>query len=278
MPAEDLWTYKAIGKRGTEITGYPAISVFHDFKYHPKEVITGVFDDWLYEHLGMYGWTVEIWCPQRQAGITEFKPIEWGREHPFEDDLKMLKWSDEVLNGQGYIDWKPFHHDQLGDIEIGGWDVQYCFRNPPPHLLEKEIAPLSDWAIFHALIAPELKLASAEAIPLGAGAYKVRLLVDNIGWLPTYVSRKALERKTSRGVTAEIELPAGATLQSGKSRIDCGQLEGRCYRGPVPYGWTADTSTERAKIEWVVTGKSGDTVNVTVKHDRAGVIRTSVTL
>ncbi len=278
MPAEDLWTYKAIGKKGTEITGYPAISVFHDFKYHPKEVITGVFDDWLYEHLGMYGWTVEIWCPQRQAGITDFKPIEWGREHPFDDDLKMLKWSDDVLKGEGYIDWKPFHHEQLGDIEIGGWDVQYCFRNPPPHLLEKEIAPLSDWAIFHALISPELKLASAESIPLGEGAYKIRVLVDNTGWLPTYVSRKALERKTSREVIAEIELPAGAALQSGKSRIEAGQLEGRCYRGPVPYGWTADTSTERAKIEWIVTGKPGDTVNITVRHDRAGVVRTSVTL
>ena len=84
MPAEDLWTYKEIGKRGTEITGYPAISVFHDFKYHPKEVITGVFDDWLYEHMGVYGWTVEIWCPQKQAGIEDFKPIEWNREHPFE--------------------------------------------------------------------------------------------------------------------------------------------------------------------------------------------------
>jgi murein tripeptide amidase MpaA len=278
MPAEDLWTYKAIGKKGTELTGYPAISVYHDFKYHPKEVITGVFDDWLYEHLGMYGWTVEIWCPQRQAGITEFKPIEWSREHPFEDDLKMLKWSDETLAGKGYIDWTPFTHPQLGEVEIGGWDVQYCFRNPPPHLLEKEIAPLADWAIFHALISPELKLASATATPVGDGAYKIQVLVDNIGWLPTYVSRKALERKTARGLVAEIALPEGAELQAGKVRQELGQLEGWCYKGPVPYGWTADASSERAKIEWIVTGKSGDQVDVTVRHQRAGVVRASITL
>ena len=36
MPAEDLWTFQTIGKVGTEMTGYPAISVFHDFKYHPE--------------------------------------------------------------------------------------------------------------------------------------------------------------------------------------------------------------------------------------------------
>ncbi|MDZ4768485.1 MAG: M14 family metallopeptidase [Chloroflexota bacterium] len=36
FPAEDLWVYQAIGAKGTEMTGYPTISVFHDFKYHPQ--------------------------------------------------------------------------------------------------------------------------------------------------------------------------------------------------------------------------------------------------
>ncbi|MEQ1882325.1 MAG: M14 family metallopeptidase, partial [Burkholderiales bacterium] len=56
MPAEDLWTYRTIGAKGTELTGYPAVSVFHDFRYHPKEVITGDFDSWMYEHRGVYAW------------------------------------------------------------------------------------------------------------------------------------------------------------------------------------------------------------------------------
>ena len=47
MPAEDLWLYKLFGKKSTELTGYPNISIFHDFKYHPKQVITGGFD-WIY--------------------------------------------------------------------------------------------------------------------------------------------------------------------------------------------------------------------------------------
>jgi hypothetical protein len=61
LPPEDLWTYQKIGERGTALTGYPNISVFHDFRYHPKEVITGAFDDWMYDHLGVFAWTVEIW-------------------------------------------------------------------------------------------------------------------------------------------------------------------------------------------------------------------------
>jgi murein tripeptide amidase MpaA len=73
MPSEDLWTYQAIGQKGTELTGYPNISVFHEFLYHPKEVTTGAFDDWMYDHLGAFSWTVELWSPQRQAGITDYK-------------------------------------------------------------------------------------------------------------------------------------------------------------------------------------------------------------
>ena len=73
LPAEDLWTFQKIGKKGTDLTSYPNISVYHEFRYHPKEVITGVFDDWLYDHFGMFAWTVEIWSPQRQAGIKEYK-------------------------------------------------------------------------------------------------------------------------------------------------------------------------------------------------------------
>ena len=288
MPAEDLWTYQTIGKVGTEMTGYPAISVFHDFKYHPKEVITGVFDDWMYDHLGVYAWTVEIWSPQRQAGITEgfdkntkpggFKFIDWGRSHPVEEDLKMLHWSDTELEGKGFIDWTPFTHPQLGEVEIGGWDIQLAFRNPPTQALEKEIAPLADWAIWHALLAPQIALQSATAERLGDGAYLVRLVVDNTGWLPTYISKKALEKKAVRPLVAEITLPAGATLESGKIRQEIGQLEGRAYKSASPYGWTADPTSERAKIQWVIRANPGETVQLIARHERAGIVRAEVTL
>ena len=97
--------------------------------------------------------------------------------------------------------------------------------------------------------------------------------MDNVGWLPTYISKKALEKKAVRGVVAEIELPDGATLETGKKRVELGQLEGRAYKAVAPYGWTADTTQERIKIEWVVRGVPGSVVNVVVRHERAGMVR-----
>ncbi|GBC91567.1 Carboxypeptidase T [bacterium HR15] len=278
FPAEDLWTYQKIGAKGTEITGYPNISVFHDFKYHPKEYISGVFDDWMYDHLGVFAWTVEIWSPQRQAGITDYKFIDWYREHPVEDDLKLLKWSDEVLGGRGYVDWYEFEHPQLGKVELGGWDVMYAWRNPPPPFLEKEVALFPDWLVWHLLISPKLEIYEAKALPLGEGLYQVRLVVQNTGWLPTYITKKALEKKAVRGVIAEIELPEGATLRSGKPREELGQLEGRAYKPSAISSWNADPTEDRAKIKWIIHAPNKGVVKITARHERAGIVRAQLTL
>ncbi len=288
MPYEDLRVYNTLGDKGASLTGYPHCSVFHDFRYHPREVITGVFDDWCYDSLGIFAWTVEIWSPQRHAGILEgFAPgagqgkyrfTTWHRDHPLEEDIKMLEWSDSNLEGRGYVAWYPFEHPQLGPVEIGGWDVQLAFRNPPVRYLEREIAPLAEWAVWCALVSPRLELYAAEAVLLDAGVYKVRLAVQNTGWLPSYVSKRALERGVVRGVTAEIELPEGAVLQSGKQRVELGQLEGRAYKAASGFGWTMDATAERCVAEWVICGEAGSTIGLTARHDRAGVVRTEVRL
>ena len=276
FPAEDLWTYQKIGQQGKELTNYPAISIYHDFRYHPKDITTGGFDTWLYDHLGIFAWTVELWSPQRQAGIEEYKFIEWYREHPLEDDLKMLQWSDEKLGAKGYVDWYPFEHPQLGQVELGGWDRLYAFTNPPPDFLEQEVAPFSDWLVWHLLISPRLEFYEVRAKPLGEDSYQIRVVVHNTGWLPTYVTKKALEKKLVRGVICELGLPEGATLETGKLREELGQLEGRAYK-PV-FSDDEDFTEDRAKVEWVIRAPQGGTVDVTARHERAGTVVAQVEL
>ena len=43
--------------------------------------------------------------PNKEAGITDYEWIDWYRDHPVEDDLKLLKWSDEQCGGQAHVDW-----------------------------------------------------------------------------------------------------------------------------------------------------------------------------
>lgn len=284
LPPEDIWTFKALGKKGEEMTGYPAISNYHEFRYHPKEVITGVFDDWMYDHRGVYSWTTEIWSPQRQAGLTDYKYIDWFREHPFEDDLKLLKWSDEKLDGKGYIDWYPFDHPQLGPVELGGWDGIYAFRNPPPDFLEKEVQPLAEWVLWQAGCSPKLELRQIdlEAVPADAAAVatRVRVAVQNTGWLPTSVSKHAADKKLCRGVVGEIRVADRAPDTRGSAEPDWlvagllrevkGQLAGWNHVPTSGFGWHLDSTDDVAVFEWVV--KPG-TYEIEIRHERAGTVR-----
>ena len=279
LPAEDLWTYQKLGAKGTALTGYPNVSIYHDFKYHPKQVITGGFD-WIYDHLGMFMWAVELWAPMREAGIEEYAFVDWFREHPVEDDLTMLRWSDEVLNGKGYVDWYAFDHPQLGPVELGGWDRLYAFTNPPPEFLERELARFPEWLVWHLNIAPKLELLEASANHIAGDTYRIRVVAQNTGWLPTYVTKQALQKGVVRGVICELELPEGVTLHTGKLREELPQLEGRAYvtASPAAPGRAGDSTLDRVKVEWVVRAPDGGTVSVVARHDRAGVARATIDL
>ena len=281
MIPEDLWAIKRFSAFGAELTGYPAVSIWHDFKYHPKETIGGT-QDWLYEHLGALFWVVELWAPNREAGITDYKWIDWYREHPVEDDLKLLKWSDEQCAGQAHADWQPFLHPQLGAVEIGGWDKLNFWRNPPPHLREREVARFPAWMTQIALSLPKLELLRTEVRALGPDTWRIRFAVGNSGWLPAYVSKRALARKVVRGVMFEIHLPpndAAISLVGGKPRIEGPQLEGHAPKASLQaFLPNREITGDRAVVEWVVRAPKGTRLALTARAERAGVVRTEVVL
>jgi hypothetical protein len=93
------------------------------------------------------------------------------------------------------------------------------------------------------------------------------------------VSKRALEHKVVRGVFAEIVVPPGAELVTGKRREEIGQLEGKAYKHTGISFWPDyHVTDDRAKIEWVVRGKPGDAVDLVARHERAGTVRAAVVL
>jgi hypothetical protein len=154
----------------------------------------------------------------------------------------------------------------------------YAWSNPPPEFLEKEIARFPDWLVWHLLISPRLEIYEASVRRLDEYTYCIRLVVQNTGWLPTYVTQKALEKKRVRGCICEMELPDGATLEMGKLQVELGQLEGRAYKPSAPKRRQSDPTEDRAKVEWVVRAPAGGTVKLLARHQRAGVVRTEMTL
>jgi murein tripeptide amidase MpaA len=278
MAPEDLWAYQAMGRKGEELTGYPAVSIWHDYQYYPNQFISGTFD-WIYEHLGMFTWTIELWNPKKEAGIDDRNWIHWFRDHPIEDDVKVFRWAREIAPGEGHVDWRPYQHPQLGAIEIGGWQRAAVFSNPPPQLREREVARVPKWLIWMNLVGPKLELAEVEVKAHGAETWRVRLIVQNSGWLPTYVSKVALQRKQTRGVLAEIALHDGAQLVSGRPREAIGELEGWAYLHTGMSFWPGRTPTaDRGYAEWVVRAPAGARIELVAWHERAGRLTASAVL
>jgi hypothetical protein len=67
----------------------------------------------------------------REAGIDKYLYIDWFRDHPIADDLKIYRWNEAKLGGMAHVDWKAFDHPDLGAVEIGGWNRFHAFGNPP---------------------------------------------------------------------------------------------------------------------------------------------------
>ncbi len=279
METNDLWVFELMGERGKELTGYPCLSVFHGFRYHPKDVTTGAFDDWVYDHLGIFSFTIELWDLPGRAGVKDRHFIDWFRKHPHEEDVKILNWLEENGAAEPYVGWYTFEHPQLGAVEIGGYDQMYTWRNPPPDLMGEEAEKNTAYALSLADMLPRLSLHTLDVERLSdSGDFRVRLVVENSGFLPTHTSDQGRSRNAARPVRVELVLPESVRIQSGQEKTELGHLQGRSSRLSVSALYAASPTNNRAWAEWVLRGESGKVVEIKILSDRAGSLHETVTL
>ncbi|MBE0696435.1 MAG: carboxypeptidase [Anaerolineaceae bacterium] len=277
MDPADLELYKTIGAIGTRITGYRNVSTFHDFTYHPKYVSTGAFDDWAYDQLGAFAFTVELWDLPTEAGIKDRSLIHWFSKHPVEEDLQILKWVDENVGPDGYVQWRPFYHPQLGEVELGGWNTMFTWRNPPPALMEKEAERHTPFILSLADLLPQVSLHTLEAKQLNEKTWSITLVVENNGYLATYTSQQTKNRLIARPMVAELTLAVGKILV-GKERTEIGHLEGRSNKEGVSSVFGLSPTDNRGIVHWVVECPKGSTINIAVLSERGGKVSRSLIL
>ncbi|MGZ5712683.1 MAG: carboxypeptidase, partial [Caldimonas sp.] len=138
------------------------------------------------------------------------------------------------------------------------------------------------WMTTIALSLPKLELLRTEVRALGPDTWRVKLAVANSGWLPAYVTKRALQRKTVRGVVFEIHLPDGdpsVSLVSGKPRMEGPQLEGHAPKNSLnAFLPNREVTADRAVGEWVIRAPKGTRLALSARADRAGVVRAEVIL
>jgi murein tripeptide amidase MpaA len=287
LPRPDLALYKTIGAMATEITGYPTISVYEEFTPDPDQPRTGSLMQWSYDEMGIITFSTELWNPELAAGLE--KPAFYQvRGRSTDDEIKLLRYNDEHLGGKGFINWQSFDHPQLGQVEIGGWTHMFTFRNPPPrswatsekaqNFLYETIHTNCLFTLKHAACTPLLKMTQTQADSLGANLYKITAIIKNVGYLPTYMTQRALKHQFATPVTAALDITDGVELLMGAATQDLGHLAGRDERTATWSPWMREWHTSQRKVEWLVRASAGTTLTITAQAQRAGTQRQKVTL
>ena len=284
LPPLDVWVWNQLASIGTEMTGYPAHSVFEDFTWDPSDTMGGASDDFAYEHLGVFGWTTEFWDPIEAATGHRMSTHHW-YEGPSDDDaLAVLRWFDEQAAehdishaAEPFVDWYRFDHPQLGSVELGGWNHLHSWTNPPFHRLAAEVQGHAEFAIAQALAAPCIEITASAVEQVGDDTWKVEVGISNTGWLPTTVTARG--REFVGPLVAELssvgEVDVGVI--DGPSRRQLGQLSGAAA---ARLSRPNDGTPDRALATWLV--RTAEAVSavlaVDVAHPRAGRTRVEIEL
>jgi hypothetical protein len=287
MPPQDLEDYQAILAEGQPMTTYPQASVYHQFTtiepgLDPDEqpgARRGVFIDWAYVHFGAFSTTTELWTLEPFVneigwdGIPRDEPLFAipGRYNRPDVQAKVLEWldrheGDPRLAGQGFVDWAPFDHPTLGQVEIGGWS-RYWTRNPPPGPFFEEVAvDQARFAVVRALKLPRARIRAVEVESLGGDLWRVRARVTNEGWLDTSMAQ-ARRIGIARPDRVTLELPSGLSTDDELAQ----EFEFmRGTRGGIYESYYYG--------EWMVEGSEGTEFTVVLDSEKGGMDRVELRL
>jgi murein tripeptide amidase MpaA len=271
MGARDINLYKEIGKVGTEITGYPTISIYEEFTPDKSKPRRGGLMDWTYEEMGIISFGTELWDLEKAAGAE--KPSFYNL-YPANEEIqhKIYDYVTTTIGERGWRPWTTFEHPQLGTIEVGGMVNIWAYRNPPEAMLEQICRENVLFNLRHAAAAPQVRIDEFAVESLGANLHKVRAVVSNHGYLPTNLSDVALENGIAKPVQLALSVEGGTILMNPQS-VDLGHLAGRNERlypwSPWGHQWNPVTKS----AEWLIKMETAGTITVTSTSEKGGTTR-----
>jgi len=199
--------------------------------------------------------------PEKMAEMIEKMPRKPAAEEGEHPEAYILHWADAALPGKGFVDWTPFRHPDLGEVEIGGF-APFVKTTPPPSEMKPSLSFHTDFYIDLMGRLPELKIKETKVETLEDGLFQVTVYFTNEGWFPTSTAQGRRAR-AAWPIRVELEISGNQTLFSGR-KIET-----------IPFiGGSGDTK----KLEWIIHGKKGSRVTVTAGSPRLGSAAATIVL
>ncbi|OQX95045.1 hypothetical protein B6I21_07480 [candidate division KSB1 bacterium 4572_119] len=256
----DAYMYQILAVRGV-----------HILKYRPTlNGGVGQFPPWTYSMYGAPSFLIELWgIPADYDGDGRVSQKEG------------LRWVDEELDGEGWVNWQPYKHPQFGDIEIGGSYTKFMRRTPPGRYLEEHCLKNTRFHLYVASELPKLEITKAEFKPLygfsASGSGKKKVVKNSadlsankmgsgkgvIGWLDIEVRNfGVIPTATAQAVKVNVVRPDKLKIEGGKNFKILGRSDPENRLGKV-----ADFEDEKSnEIEiGYIGGRSGKNYRLLVK-------------
>jgi hypothetical protein len=219
--------------------------------------IWGVMIGWAYDHYGVFSWVPEM---------GSYAPFADYDEDGEASEEERLRWNDSEMDGKIFVDWTPYDHPQLGQVEIGGFVSKLYDPDrgsytsvmcTPGSVFEEFLAKHVEWNLWMASMSPRVQVTEVTATPEESGYWRVTAKVQNRGYLPTNVTEQAIRNETAKPVRVSISLD-GADLVFGDATQDVGHLAGN--------------RAEPVTVEWMIkgSGRGQPGVVVTAVSEKGG--------
>ena len=175
-------------------------------------------------------------------------------------DAKVLK-ALEAAGVEAFVDWAPFTHPTLGQVEIGGFSP-YATTNPPVAQVAELGAKHGEFLVKLAGMLPRVRIAGTEVEAHGGGIFTVTVHVQNEGFLPTSLQQGGTSRAV-QPTLVQIQVPPEDILTGADKSSRIPQLDG---------------SGSRETFTWVIRGREGSRVEILLRSDKGGTDTATVTL
>jgi hypothetical protein len=175
-------------------------------------------------------------------------------------DLRLLQWMD-AEKVDGFVNWAPFKHPTLGDVEIGGFKP-YVTVNPPAAKIADLGAAHAKFVVHLMSLFARVAIARPEVTALGGGLYRIKADVENAGFLPTAMAQGVTARSV-KPVMVQLGVPPESIITGAEKTSLIPALAG---------------SGSRQSFEWVIKGKPGSTVTLKAVSQKGGIDTATLTL
>lgn len=196
--------------------------------------------------------------PLKLATMLKEMPEPEKEDELSEKNKSLLAWSDQHWGGEGFVEWQKVEHPDYDEVEVGGY-LPYLENTPKAELMDSLFKTKLPWLLQLSTKLPEIEMAKAEVSNLGNGIFKLEMMVENNGFLPSPI---AMGSRNNQPAPAIIVIDGDFEILEGSRRTNVGSIGGNQAKKLTWLLKTDKKTTVEAKLESTIFSDSAKQINI----------------